>query len=170
MFGEFLQKQRVGRRSSSTESANEGAGTIAFKSTENAVNRFSWSASGRLLGTSGARGRTTRHERVGYDRASPMTAKRPVERRQAPRRFINRLAKIQSGVGTLPRDCLITDISTGGVRLHVEGYEVPNEFVLLLSGDGLAKECNYEVVWRLGHEIGARFVGLVRRPGAGAHG
>ena|ERR1700744_4705146 len=99
--------------------------------------------------------------------ARSVTAKRPVERRNAARRLINRLAKIQLGVGTLPRDCLITDISTGGVRLHVEGYEVPDEFVLLLSGEGLAKECSYQVVWRLGHEIGARFVGLVRRS---AHG
>jgi len=100
---------------------------------------------------------------------SPVTAKRS-ERRQAPRRLINRLAKIQLGVGTLPRDCLITDISTGGVRLYVDGYDVPNDFVLLLSGEGLAKECNYQVVWRLGHEVGARFVGLVRRSGLTARG
>lgn len=89
------------------------------------------------------------------------------DRRQAKRRLINRMAKIQLGNGSLPRDCLITDISTGGVRLHVEGFEVPNEFVLLLSGDDLAKECSYRVVWRLGHEIGARFLGVVRRPGGG---
>jgi hypothetical protein len=95
-----------------------------------------------------------------------MRAKQAADRRHAPRRLINRLAKIQSGAGTLPRDCLITDISTGGVRLHVEGYEVPDDFVLLLSGEGVAKECNYQVVWRLGHEVGARFVGLVRRTAA----
>ena len=80
------------------------------------------------------------------------------------------MAKIQLSNGTLPRDCLITDISTGGVRLHVEGFEVPDNFVLLLSGDDLAKECSYRVVWRLGREIGARFVGLVRRPGLTARG
>jgi hypothetical protein len=79
--------------------------------------------------------------------------------------MINRVAKIQSGSGTLPRDCLITDISTGGVRLHVEGFEVADEFVLHLSGEGIAKECAYRVVWRLGHEIGARFMGIVRRSG-----
>jgi hypothetical protein len=101
---------------------------------------------------------------------SLMRAVNPAERRHTPRRFINRMAKIQLGNGALPRDCLITDISTGGVRLHVEGYEVPDDFVLLLSGDNLAKECNYQVVWRLGHEIGARFVGLVRRQGLGARG
>jgi hypothetical protein len=26
-----------------------------------------------------------------------------------------------------------------------------------------SQECNYQVVWRLGHEIGARFMGVVRR-------
>jgi hypothetical protein len=88
------------------------------------------------------------------------------DRRRAPRRLINRVAKMQVGSGTLPRDCLITDISTGGVRLHVEGFEVPDEFVLHLSGEGVAKECSYRVVWRLGHEIGARFLGIVRRAGA----
>jgi hypothetical protein len=90
------------------------------------------------------------------------------ERRRAPRRLINRVAKIQIASGTLPRDCLVTDLSTGGVRLHVAGFDVPDDFVLLLSGDNVAKECNYQVVWRLGHEIGARFVCLVRRSGAAA--
>ncbi len=91
------------------------------------------------------------------------------ERRRAQRRLINRVAKIQIASGTLPRDCLVTDLSTGGVRLHVNGFDVPDDFVLLLSGDNIAKECNYQVVWRLGHEIGARFVGLVRRSGMAAH-
>ncbi len=85
------------------------------------------------------------------------------ERRRVRRRLINRVAKIQVGSGTLPRDCLITNISTGGVRLHVEGVEVPDDFVLVLSGEDVAKECKYRVVWRLGHEIGAQFVSLIRR-------
>src|SRR5271155_5944524 len=95
-----------------------------------------------------------------------MSSAKSDERRQSQRRLINRMAKIQLATGTLPRDCLITDLSTGGVRLHVEGFEVPDDFVLLLSGDNLAQECNYQVVWRLGHEIGARFMGVVRRSGA----
>lgn len=94
----------------------------------------------------------------------------PSERRRARRRLINRTAKIQLGNGTLPRDCLITEISTSGVRLHVEGFDVPDDFVLVLTGEDLAKECNYQVVWRLGHEIGARFVSLVRRAGIAARG
>jgi hypothetical protein len=93
----------------------------------------------------------------------------PEDRRLSRRRVLNRVATIQFGNGTLPRDCLITDISDGGVRLHVEGFEVPDEFVLLLSGDDVAaKERVYKVVWRLGYEIGAKFVGHVRRAGASA--
>jgi hypothetical protein len=89
----------------------------------------------------------------------------PQDRRLSQRRVLNRVAKIQIGSGGLPRDCLITDISDGGVRLHVEGFEVPDEFVLLLSGDDVARERVYKVVWRLGYEIGAKFLGHVRRSG-----
>lgn len=86
------------------------------------------------------------------------------ERRLSRRRDLNRMAKIQFANGMLPRDCLITDISDGGVRLHVEGYDVPDEFVLVLSGEGVAgKERVYRVVWRLGYEIGAKFVRYVQR-------
>jgi hypothetical protein len=88
------------------------------------------------------------------------------ERRRSRRLLLNRTAKIQLAAGTLPRDCLITDISGGGIRLHVEGFAVPEEFVLLLSGDGLSGvERAYRVVWRLGYEIGAEFVGDVGRGG-----
>jgi hypothetical protein len=87
------------------------------------------------------------------------------DRRRSRRRVLNRMAKIQLGTGALPRDCLITDISDGGIRLHVEGFEVPDQFVLLLSGDGVAgKERAYRVVWRLGYEIGAEFVNFIGRP------
>jgi hypothetical protein len=88
------------------------------------------------------------------------------ERRLSRRRVLNRIAKIRLGNGTLPRDCLITDISDGGVRLHVEGFDVSDEFVLLLSGDDIkSKERAYKVVWRSGYEIGAKFLGNVRRNG-----
>jgi hypothetical protein len=89
------------------------------------------------------------------------------ERRGARRREINRVAKIRLTNDTPPRDCLITDISASGVRLHVEAFDVPEDFVLVFSDDDLAKECSYRVVWRVGHEIGARFVGLVRRSEVG---
>jgi len=93
------------------------------------------------------------------------------ERRRSERRVINRMAKILSASGSLPRDCLVTDVSDGGVRLYVEGFEVPDDFVLLLSGDGLdGKERCYRVVWRLGYELGARFVGYAQRSDLAARG
>jgi hypothetical protein len=86
------------------------------------------------------------------------------ERRQSPRYLINRVAKLQAGNGALPRECLITNMSDGGVRLHIEGVEVPDRFVLLISGEGekpRPRDCR--VIWRLGFEVGAEFVGFEPR-------
>jgi hypothetical protein len=100
-----------------------------------------------------------------------MRVRQTEDRRRSRRRALNRVAKIQVASGTLPRDCLITDISEGGVRLHVEGFEVPDEFTLLLSGEGLVDmEREYRVVWRLGYEVGAKFVGVIKRGSYAARG
>jgi hypothetical protein len=81
-----------------------------------------------------------------------------IDRRRHPRQTINRLAKLQTDSGALPRDCLITDISQQGARLHAEGIEVPDRFHLWITGEqGIRRECR--VVWRLGHEVGVSFVG-----------
>jgi|HubBroStandDraft_2_1064218.scaffolds.fasta_scaffold294475_2 hypothetical protein len=80
------------------------------------------------------------------------------EKRGAPRYPLERLAKIQLGHGIPPRYCLITDVSGGGVRINAFGYTVPDEFVLLLSGDGPAQDGRYEVIWRLGYDVGARLI------------
>ncbi len=84
------------------------------------------------------------------------------ERRRSPRRRLYRLAKIKLGVGIPPRDCLVIDVSEGGVRLFLDGFDAPDEFVLLLSGNGVVRESTYKVVWRCGHEVGAKFVNVVR--------
>jgi hypothetical protein len=77
------------------------------------------------------------------------------ERRQSPRYTIDRFAKVQAA-GSLPRDCLIVDISDAGIRLHSEHTDVPEEFQVLISGlQPVRRECR--VVWRLGFEIGAEF-------------
>ena len=76
-------------------------------------------------------------------------------RRRNERHAMRGLAKIQLGAGSLLRDCWVSDISDGGVRLHTE-IDVPDEFMLVLPGQGGRRECR--VVWRLGHEIGAEFV------------
>jgi hypothetical protein len=61
--------------------------------------------------------------------------------------------------GTAPRECLILDISDEGVRIYVVGFDVPEEFVLRLSGDDIVQE-RYKVIWRINNrEIGAKFVG-----------
>jgi PilZ domain-containing protein len=79
------------------------------------------------------------------------------ERRKHQRHRINRIGKLQADSHSLPRDCLITDISKTGARLFAEGVEVPDQFQLLISGDqGVRRECR--VVWRLGGEIGVAFV------------
>jgi hypothetical protein len=73
-------------------------------------------------------------------------------RRRSERLAMRGLAKILA-TGALQRDCWISDISDGGVRLHVE-VDVPEEFTLILPSG--RRDCR--VVWRLGHEIGAEFV------------
>ncbi|MDQ2079889.1 PilZ domain-containing protein [Xanthobacteraceae bacterium Astr-EGSB] len=80
------------------------------------------------------------------------------ERRQAARYTLDRFAKIQIA-GSLPRDCMIVDISDTGIRLHAEHTEVPDEFLILISGVRQARrECR--VVWRLGYEVGAEFTDM----------
>lgn len=76
-------------------------------------------------------------------------------RRRSERLAMRGLAKVQLGAGSLPRDCWISDISDGGVRLHAE-MDVPDEFTLVLPDLAGRRDCR--VVWRLGHEIGAEFV------------
>jgi hypothetical protein len=75
------------------------------------------------------------------------------EQRATQRHRLGSMAKIQSRLGSLPRDCWVSDISDGGVRLVIEGMDVPTDFVLLLE-----EPRNCRVVWRLGCELGAEFV------------
>jgi hypothetical protein len=63
-------------------------------------------------------------------------------------------------------DCVMDDVSEGGVRLtvarSVEGLNV-KEFFLLLSSTGLAyRRC--ELVWVNGNQIGALFLKQARQP------
>jgi hypothetical protein len=85
-------------------------------------------------------------------------------RRRSARRLHYRAAKIQLGSDIVARDCLVINISKCGVRLNVEGLDVPDEFVLLLSNGGIVQEITCKVAWRFGDEVGAKFVAVVRRP------
>jgi hypothetical protein len=78
------------------------------------------------------------------------------ERRRSERHSIDRFARIQGGVGSLPRECLIVDISDHGIRLHAENIDVPDQFLVTITGlNQDRRECR--VIWRLGFEIGAEF-------------
>jgi hypothetical protein len=80
------------------------------------------------------------------------------ERRKHQRFQFNRVGKFYTDSGALPRDCVITDVSEQGARIVVPDAAVPNQFYLQISGDRPMRE-NCEVVWRLGNEVGLRFVG-----------
>jgi len=87
-----------------------------------------------------------------------MHSLKPKERRGSVRRHLYNIVKMQIGADTAPRECLILDISDEGVRLHIVGFDVPDQFVLLLSGDNIVQESIYKVIWRRGREVGAKFV------------
>jgi hypothetical protein len=79
------------------------------------------------------------------------------ERRSQPRFRIDRVARIHAEKVGMSCECMITDISGGGARLFVVDVELPEQFVLYISGDKtMQEEC--KVVWRLGSEMGVRFV------------
>jgi len=91
------------------------------------------------------------------------------DRRKSPRRAISRRAKIEFAGGLPSRDCLVTDISDGGVRIFVEGGNVPDRFVLWFSdGDDSERPRACSVVWRLGPEVGAQFTDAPERKGRSA--
>jgi|SoiMethySBSTD1v2_1073268.scaffolds.fasta_scaffold614670_2 hypothetical protein len=79
------------------------------------------------------------------------------ERRLHQRVTINRVARIHADRVGLTYECTITDLSEGGARLFVADVEIPEQFFLHISGDKpMREEC--KVVWRLGGEMGVRFV------------
>ena len=78
-----------------------------------------------------------------------------VNRRQSERRMCRNFAKIQFGVGSLPRDCTITDVSEGGVKVVAEYVDIPPEFTIILS-EGRPRQCR--LAWRIGFEFGAQFI------------
>jgi hypothetical protein len=78
-----------------------------------------------------------------------------VNRRSSERTLCRRLARIQFGTGSLPRDCTITDISDGGVKVIAEQVDIPAEFTIILS-EGRPRQCR--LAWRIGYEFGAQFV------------
>ena len=76
------------------------------------------------------------------------------ERRASPREVVNCPGSIVTGAAA--QDCLIADMSDGGVRLFVQA-PVPEEFSLVIkNGHDATHKCR--VVWRLDDELGAEFI------------
>ena len=80
------------------------------------------------------------------------------DKRRHKRQTINRVAKFRCEPTALARDCMITDISDGGARLFCEVPDIPDDFQLLVTGDTTTTWHDCSVVWRLGGELGVRFV------------
>ena len=78
-----------------------------------------------------------------------------LERRKSERHVVNSPAKFRAAADAPAQDCMVMDMSDGGVRLFAETAEVPDEFILDLDGSG-GRPC--QVVWRLDAEVGAEFV------------
>jgi hypothetical protein len=78
-----------------------------------------------------------------------------MNRRKSERRECRRVAKIHFGTGSLPRDCVITDVSKGGAKVIAEYPNIPAEFTITFS-TGDQRQCR--LAWRIGCEFGAEFV------------
>ena len=76
-------------------------------------------------------------------------------RRRSERHLCRRVAKIQFGTGSLPRDCTITDVSNGSAKVIAEYLDIPAEFTLIFS-TGRPRQCR--LAWRIGCELGAEFI------------
>jgi hypothetical protein len=76
-------------------------------------------------------------------------------RRKSERHLCRRVAKIQFGTGSLPRDCTVTDVSDGGVKVIAEYPDIPPQFTIILS-TGNPRQCR--LAWRIGCELGAEFI------------
>jgi hypothetical protein len=76
-------------------------------------------------------------------------------RRRSERRPYGGIAKIQFWTGSLPRDCKITDVSDGGVKVIAEYPDIPAEFTIIMS-TGRPRQC--KLAWRIGYEFGAQFI------------
>jgi hypothetical protein len=83
------------------------------------------------------------------------------EKRRSPRQRLGKLATIKLGIGIAPRFCLVANASAEGVQIHVNGFEILDEFVLLFPIGGAAPDGTYKVVWRNGQDVGAKFVSPV---------
>jgi hypothetical protein len=78
--------------------------------------------------------------------------------RKSARKDLQHPAWVDAGDGSSPRSCTMSDVSQTGARLTIENpADVPDEFTLLLTGDGsVRRQCR--VMRRIDREIGVQFL------------
>src|ERR1700704_1605653 len=79
----------------------------------------------------------------------------PFERRKSERLAVRTSAKILVPPPAAPLDCIATNVSDGGAKIHVRNAQLPEVFVLHFTETGRRRHCR--VVWRQGPEIGVAF-------------
>jgi hypothetical protein len=76
------------------------------------------------------------------------------DQRTSERHPCKQAAKIRSGA-SFPRDCVITDVSDGGIRAIAESSEIPTQFTITPEA-GRPRKCR--LAWQIGCEFGAQFL------------
>jgi len=85
-----------------------------------------------------------------------------VEQRKTPRRRVLKAAVAAYADRYCVVPCVLRDISAKGARLRSQStLNIPDTFDLIVDLDGIEVSC--EVVWRIGEDIGVRFVGAPRK-------
>jgi hypothetical protein len=77
------------------------------------------------------------------------------DRRKSERFMAREAVKIILPHSNADLDCVATDVSDGGARLHVRVGALPDIFVLHFVSSGKRRHCR--VVWRQGAETGVAF-------------
>jgi hypothetical protein len=86
------------------------------------------------------------------------------EQRNARRKPLHYRAWIVPAPKHAAQECMLADFSDTGARIHRPNeFEIPDDFVLLLTADGrLGRRCR--VVWRTMAYIGVQFVRAAATP------
>ena len=78
-----------------------------------------------------------------------------LEKRQSERLGVRASAQILLGQQA-PVDCIASNVSDGGARIHSRHADLPDVFMLHFTATGRQRHCR--VVWRQGPEIGVAFI------------
>jgi hypothetical protein len=77
-----------------------------------------------------------------------------LDRRKSERLAVRTAAEIMIP-RLAPLDCIATNVSDGGAKIHIRSADLPDVFVLHFTETGRKRHCR--VVWRQGGEVGVAF-------------